>query len=207
VNDVSVVSRPRPELGVEREAAIGSFLWGGRARILSVLPLLRRPGSTLECHFQGGSMRPAIPARSRLRIDTAAHDACNVGSVVAYLAGETVMVHRVVYRGRSRRARGHLIMCGDRLVIPDPPVERSWILGPVVGIQKEGHWFSPGPPYRRLPARVTAAVLAALVGALLEVDVRLARGVVRGLDWVRTLLLPIQPRNTDPRLGGPPLSA
>jgi hypothetical protein len=151
-------------------------------------------------------MRPAIPARSRLRIDTAAHEACPVGSVVAYLAGETVMVHRVVYRARSQRARGYLIMCGDRLVIPDPPVARGWILGPVVGVQTDGHWFSPGPPYRRLPARVAASVLAAVVGALLEIDVRLARAVVRTLDAVRTMLLPVQPRNTDPRLGGSPPS-
>lgn len=151
-------------------------------------------------------MRPAIPARSQLRIDTAAHEACPVGSVVAYLAGETVMVHRVVYRGRSRRARGHLIMCGDRLVIPDPPVDRSWILGPVVGVKTDGRWFSPGPPYRRLPARVAATVLATVVGALLEIDVRLARGVVRGLDALRTLLLPVQPRSSDPRLRGSPLS-
>jgi hypothetical protein len=203
---VATLSGGRLDLGADRESAIGSFVWSGRERILSMLPLLRRPGSTIECSFRGGSMRPAVPARSRLRIDTAAHEACPVGTVVAYLAGDTVMVHRVVYRGRSRRARGHLIMCGDRLVIPDPPVARSWILGPVVGVQTNGHWFSPGPPYRRLPARVTASMLAVVVGALLEVDVRLARGALWILDTVRTLLLPVQPRNTDPRLTGSPPS-
>lgn len=182
-------------LGVERESAIGSFLWGGRSRVLTVLPMLRRAGRTLEFGFRGGSMRPAVPARSRLRIDPAAHDDCEVGRVVAYVAADRVMVHRVVYRPRSRRARGYLILCGDRLVIPDPPVARNSIVGPVVGVQTEGRWTVPGPPYRRLSARLRASFLAAFVGALLEVDVRLARGAVQALDWMRSLILPKQPRD------------
>ena len=192
-----VVSRDLPKLGAASESAIGSFLWGGRSRILSVLPLLRRAGRTLECQFRGGSMRPAVPARSRLRIDAGAYDDCPIGRVVAYVAADRVMVHRVVYQGRSRRARGHLVMCGDRLVLPDLPVDRRWIIGPVIGVQTHGEWVLPGPPQRRRIPRFTASFLAAFTGALLEVDVRLAERFVLALHALRVLVLPKRRRSAD----------
>ena len=184
--------------GVERDTAIGSFLWGGRERVLALLPMLKQAGRPLEFGFRGGSMRPAIVAGSRLRVDTAAHADCEVGRAVAYIAADRVMVHRVVYRPRSPRARGYVITCGDRLVIPDPPVDRNWILGPVVSVQTEGRrWTTPGPAFRRPSARLRASFLAALVGALLEVDVRLARGAVQAMHWMRTAILPKQPRDPE----------
>jgi hypothetical protein len=130
-------------------------------------------------------MRPAVPARSILRIGVADGDNCTIGRIVAYMAGDIVMVHRVVYRGRSRRGRGHLILCGDRRVIPDLPVDERRILGPVIAVQKDGVWSRPGPPYRPLSARIAAFVLARLSGALLEIDARLARLFIEACDRLR----------------------
>jgi len=182
------------ELPTERESTIGSFLWGTQSRVLAIVPLLRRAGGTLECRFGGGSMRPAIPSPSRLRIGFAGEPRCGVGCVIAYMAGDTVMVHRVVYRGRWRGARGHLILCGDRLVIPDLPVDERWILGSILAVQKDGVWSPPGPSYRPLPARIAAFILSRLTGALLEIDVRLARHFVRACDRVRLAVLPKRSR-------------
>jgi hypothetical protein len=65
---------------------------------------------------------------------------------------------------------------GDGSLIPDPPVRVDSILGRVRTAIPD-----PGPPSRSAALRAIEWVLAALVRLALEIDVRLAHGLTRGV--------------------------
>jgi hypothetical protein len=177
------------ELDAKRLLAVGSFLWNDAKRILAVASRLRDAQETIVCQMQGGSMLTAIPYGSRIRIRFTHHESYSIGQVVAFLIGTKIMVHRVVYRGRYRGGgRDYLITLGDALLLPDPPVNMRSILGPVIELQYEGYWRSPGAPSRRpLLRRFVSFVLVRIVGGILEVDIRLAHWLATRLHSGSTL--------------------
>jgi hypothetical protein len=100
--------------------------------------------------------------------------------VIAVVMEGRICVHRVVYRGRGRRARTCLIVQGDRCVLPDPPVDVGAVLGPVTAFSRaDGSWTPPGGPEPRHPgARALAFVAVTILAVLVEIDVRLAHRLV-----------------------------
>ena len=160
----------------ERRRALGAFLWSDESRILAQIAHWREIGGCLECRISGGSMGTAVPGGSRLRIGVSADAAYPVGRVVAFLVGTRVIVHRIVYRGRRRHARGHVITLGDAVLVPDLPVPLDSILGPVLELEDKGRWRPPTPaPARSLGRRLAARMMITAAGLALELNVGLAR--------------------------------
>jgi hypothetical protein len=123
--------------------AIGRLLRADPARTLAVAQSLRAPGRSFESTVTGMSMGPGLGPGSRIRVALVHRAVYEAGEVVAYLAGDQVIVHRVVHRGRAAAARGYLITRGDATLVPDPPVDHARILGPVTGVWRVGGWMPP----------------------------------------------------------------
>lgn len=181
--------------GEERLRALGSFIWMDAARVLGAA---RRYGDgtrkIIECELRGGSMSGAIPAGSPIRI-ALAHPPYRVGEIVAFLAGVQPVVHRVIYR-RHFGGGKQLLTRGDAMLLPDPPIDASLVLGRVVEAAFAGGWRPVGPravaPRRE---RLLALLVLVASAVLLEISPWLARQFVRGLDaadrrfaWTKTLL-------------------
>ncbi|GAB3778007.1 hypothetical protein GCM10028796_57830 [Ramlibacter monticola] len=144
-------------------AAIGQLLRGDPQRTLVVADSLRGPDRYIESTVSGFSMGPDLPPGSRIRIALLPPSGHAAGQIVAYLANDQVIVHRVLHCGRAGPARKHLIARGDATLVPDPPVELTHVLGPVTGVWSAGGWKPPADPRpRSARARLVRALLAAL---------------------------------------------
>jgi len=138
-------------------------------------------GATLfESVIRGSSMSPAIPARSRLRVQTVTGSSCGPGDIVFYLADTGFMVHRVILAPRRGPAAGHLLTQGDNCLAPDAPVSRDRVLGTVLETCDSGRWRAPGPPtggtiYHRLARSATCACMFVAMHFTLGGARRLAR--------------------------------
>jgi len=139
-------------------------------------------------------MGRGLPPMSRIRIALIHRAQYEIGEVVAFLDGHQVIVHRVVHRGRFGAAAGHLLTRGDATLVPDPPVSRERILGPVTEVWVAGDWGPPrAAPRRSLRARVVSSILLGaaigmmtasprVTGALLVFLARAARDIRRALN-------------------------
>jgi hypothetical protein len=147
--------------------AVSRFFREDPARILAVASRLRAPDRAIESTVVGMSMGRTIPAGSRIQIELGERGRYERGEVVAFLAGDHIVVHRVVGRV-GRGARGYLLTRGDAALVPDPPIDEACILGAVTAIRREQGWTAPGGRAEvSFPARViTSVVLVAVVGLL-----------------------------------------
>lgn len=153
------------------------------AELAGLSELLKRSGGVVECAVTGMSMGAVVPdgASARIRCDGAAHAiaAPRTGDVVALLLGGEFTLHRLVHRGRSRRARGWVITEGDANLTCDAPVREQQLLGVVEGIRiASDEWSPPIPstPHPRL-RRAASAFVRGSVCAGLEVHPRVARAI------------------------------
>jgi hypothetical protein len=154
-------------------AAIGQILRGDPRRTLAVADSLRAPGRSIESTVSGFSMGASLPPGSRIRIALLPDATYAAGDVVAYVAAQQVIVHRVLHCGRFGAARKHLIARGDATLVPDPPIAFDHVLGPVTGVWQAGEWKAPAAAWRRSAhARVLRAVLAALALAAMYLSPR-----------------------------------
>jgi hypothetical protein len=169
-------------------SAVGSFFRQDPARILAVAAHLRGPDRYLESTVEGMSMGRTIPPGSRIRVDLADREDHALGEVVAFLAGQKIVVHRIVHHGQWGGARGRLLTRGDAALVPDLPLTPARVLGPVGGIQRGGTWMPlERPPRRSFTARVIASLALAMVIGALQASPRLAEWLVRLLHRGRPL--------------------
>jgi len=162
-----------------RLCAIGSFFRDNPDRILAMVSGFRGTNRVIESKVIGESMAGSIPSGSLIHIRFDRNDSHGPGQVVAFLVGTRIIVHRVVYRGRFRRARNYVIAQGDNRLLPDPPVDLTATLGSVTEVQCEGVWRPvPNAPARSLKRRLISACLLSIIIPLLEIDVSLARRLV-----------------------------
>jgi len=195
------VAIPSPEI-VE---AVGGLLRADPARTLAVAESLRAPGRTYESTVTGMSMGPGLPPGSRIRVALVPDASFEVGEVVAFVAGERIVVHRVAYRGRAAAARGHLVTLGDATLVPDPPVATRQVHGAVTGVWRPGGWVPPaGPPRRSLPARAVRALSLALAVGALQVSPRATARVMTGLHRAAAALRTARVGGRERRSPGPP---
>jgi hypothetical protein len=170
----------------ERLRAAGSLIWRERELLLATAARVRERGdrSFVECKLRGGSMATAIPARSRIRIACGLAD-LRVGDVAAFVQDERIVVHRVAYRRRRDRRNAVLILRGDAMVVPDPPVAVAAILGHVVEFDSGSGWRPVGVPGWKAPRdRLLGMVFLFASALMLEVGVELAR---RCTGWLRSI--------------------
>jgi len=124
--DSSESSRDRA-LAAEELAAIAR-LWRGSRR-------------ELTARFGGSSMEPSLAPESEVVLRCGAP--ASVGDIVAYLADDRVVLHRL--EAISPRD-GALLTRGDALWLPDPPVRDSdAVLGVVIAV-RQGDGLAPPPP-------------------------------------------------------------
>jgi hypothetical protein len=160
--------------------AVGKFLWSDPGHIMLMASHLRDAHQYIECGMGGASMGTAVPIDSRIRIQFSHDQSYPLGTVIAFLVGTRVMVHRVMYRGRRRRTRDFILTLGDRVWLPDSPVDVNSILGSVVEYQHHGVILPPGPaPHWTSRGRLASLFIVRIMAVALELDVALSSTIRR----------------------------
>ena len=157
---------------VDLARAVGALLHADPERISLLVSSLRGAERSIESTVQGMSMRGCLAPGARIRIELETNSRYTCGTVIAFLVGEQLVVHRVVHRGRFGPAAGQFLTRGDAPIVPDAPVAYARILGRVSGVFAEGRWVAPGPV---APRSWRARLLSA------------------GVLWVATVLLYLRP--------------
>jgi hypothetical protein len=113
------------------------------------LPLLRdalaREGS-FRFPLRGASMRPTLPVDCEIEI-VPLPAAVPLGALIVFVAGDTLIAHRLV-----RRTQGRWIAQGDGRLGPDRPLEPEQVLGMVSAAYRDGRRCWPTPLFRPLAA-------------------------------------------------------
>jgi hypothetical protein len=128
---------------LERLLTVGSMLRSDAKQVFAFVSEHREQLETIDITLGGGSMSPAIPKGSRIRIRLNYKGNYEPGQVVAFLYQSRIMVHRIRYSGRRDKAKHYLLTQGDAMLLPDNPVHVGSLLGPVIAFQKDGHWVAP----------------------------------------------------------------
>jgi hypothetical protein len=148
------------------------------AQLSGLTALLRRSGATVECKVEGGSMGNVVPDGATVRIRCDGLASATEGTVVAIVIAGELSVHRLVHRGRSKRARGWLVTHGDANLTCDAPLKETDVVGRVeaVRLSEAGDWLPIGEAARHAWGReaLTGGVNR-VVCALLELDPRAAQ--------------------------------
>ena len=164
----------------------------GHDRYLAAVDLLRRNEGEIESVVRGDSMGPTLPAGARIRVACSQRAAFADGAVVAFLAGDVMIGHRVVGRCHDRQGREALLIRGDARLLCDPPVDPALVLGEVIAWQQGSVWHPVAPAPRRGPVnRLAAAAVLGWVRLLARFD--LPR-VARWHEWVLATLIRVRAR-------------
>ncbi len=132
----------------------------------AVAALLARRGGEVEALVHGGSMGRTLPAGTPIRLRWVRGGDCREGQIVAFLAGRTLVTHRVVARGRRPSRRGFLVTCGDGTWLCDPPVAEDLVVG-IVAEWNDGAGWRPAADLRAPnPGRGATMFRDAVVTAL-----------------------------------------
>jgi len=164
--------------------------------VVQLLRLLRRSAAEVECVVAGDSMASAIPdgATVRLQLDGATGAAPGT-AVGLLLGGDSFSIHRLIWRGRSRRAQGFVVTHGDGNVFCDAPQRESALLGTVAAVRVgDGSW-SPVPPARRqrLFRRLVTGSFERLMCGAIELSPRLGLVLKDALVLVVTPFVWLRP--------------
>ena len=143
----------------------------------TVAPLLRAAGRKVESTVQGESMGATLAAGARILIRCGAP--VEPGMIVAFLAGESMVAHRLMHVVAARSG-GFLVTQGDARTLCDPPIDAGAVVGVVTAwrMTDEEPWRPTRDAPRRAPvAHATSAIVRALVRAALALDIRAALAV------------------------------
>ncbi len=192
---------PRTDLA----RAVDALLQADPARITALLSRLRAPGRFVESTIQGMSMGRNLPPGSRIRIALVECERFTAGEVIAFLVGNRVVVHRVLFHPHNGSAAGFVLTRGDAPLVPDPPVPTCQILGPVTGVWVDGHWKDvPGPMQRSAMAMKTGSLLLLAAQAMLPVSPRLTTNMLLALHRAERALRVVRNRRVQQQLPAPP---
>ncbi|MHB8653635.1 MAG: S24/S26 family peptidase [Terriglobia bacterium] len=108
--------------------------------LLGIATLMKRAGREVQSEIRGTSMGTTIPDGSQIRIRPSEAEALGVGQVVAFLAGQSLRAHRLVYKGKGERLGKYLLTLGDAWLYCDPPIHVSAALGVVTEYRHGGEW-------------------------------------------------------------------
>lgn len=146
-------------------------------QLLAFGVLLGRSAKIIESEIAGTSMGSTLPPGSRIRIRPLSFPEYRSGQVVAFISGDRIFAHRIIFRGRE----GALTR-GDNHSWCDLPVPSSAILGEVTEYLLDGEWLSLDErglsENERKKGKSTIEFLLCLC---MQVDIRLARYVSKVL--------------------------
>jgi hypothetical protein len=160
----------------------------GPERALAAADLLQRHGGEIESTVRGRSMGSTLPAGTRIRIGRQRPAGYPEGVVVAFLAGGTLVGHRVVGHCRDRRGRHALLTRGDGTIYCDPPIDPALVVGEVIAWESRSAWHAvPPAPGRGHAGVLVAAAVLGCVRALASMNRPLASRLVEApLSAVRS---------------------
>ncbi len=157
-------------------------------------PLLKRAGSIIESEIRGPSMGRTLEPGTRIRIRCGTGLDFLDGTVIAFLAGQRLVGHRLVGRTRDRRGQPLLLTRGDGTVVCDPPLDPQAVLGEVIEWLDGDTWRPlPTAPPHSLIGRGVAATILLLIRLALVLDDRLAARTATLLARVGRRLSPPMP--------------
>lgn len=158
-------------------------------RLLAFSHFLKKGSCEFESTVLGGSMGKALPPGSRIRVRFA-HDAnLMAGQIVAYVASDRIVAHRIVKIAASRDDH-YVITCGDSTVCCDAPMPVSAVIGILTGLRSHGIWKPAPPPQpRRLGFRLLGNVLSCLVLSALWLNPRFANWVAARIFEARRVAI------------------
>ena len=180
----------------ERMQAIGDFICADGRRMQAAASLFRSGAlGEVTSEVAGMSMGDTIPHGAQIRIAPGAPPYLR-GAVIAFVAGGRTIVHRIRWQRRWGRGRDFVITQGDGMILPDMPVERAAVLGPVTAVRRNGTWSPVEPaPLRPRRERALSSVVFIAGASLLEIHPPLARWLLSALNaaerrhaWIRALL-------------------
>ena len=159
--------------------------------LIRLATLLRGTRREFESVVRGTSIGNTIPSGALVRIVCQPHDHISVGSVISFVAGQTLITHRLVGRGTHGGARAYVVTHGDGAWLCDPPCDVDRVIGVAQLWQQRGddHWHQVGTEQSRpgVSGAASRLVRRAICMAL-EIHVWLARGVFASLYLPRRLL-------------------
>jgi hypothetical protein len=168
-------------------AASGASL--DRERLLAFSSLLRDGSTAFEFALQGGSMGSVLPDGSRIRVRFVPQDELVADQIVAYVAEDRMVVHRLV-RFAKWHYETYVIARGDATVCCDLPVPASSVIGIVTEYCTTGPWQPVGPARARWFGFAWAAsAISSVVGWLVGLHPRIAIWTARRMIRIHRLAM------------------
>jgi hypothetical protein len=147
-----------------------------RERLLALSSFLKDGTTEFGSSVRGRSMGKALPDGSRIHVRLVPQHDLRVGQVVAYVAEDRMVVHRVVWLATWHQDQ-YLITRGDATVVCDRPVLALSVVGVVTDRCTTDVWEPVGaPPVRGFFMNRTASAISAILGGLVQLSPHLA-------DW------------------------
>jgi hypothetical protein len=139
-------------------------------RLLALSSLLSKGSREFESSVRGRSMGSILPDGSRIRISFATGHKFVAGQIVAYVAKDRIVAHRLL-RCATSHGGHYLITRGDATLCCDLPVLASSVIGIVSEFWTDGSWQPVGPQCRRwFGFRWTASVISGMVAVLVKLN-------------------------------------
>jgi hypothetical protein len=141
---------PAPQLAdrISAISAISAFLLDHDSLLAMVASHLDSD-ETFESAIRGGSMAPAIPEYSRLRIQPLGTRVPEAGDILYYLADDGFVIHRLVHHVLASSGERYYLTIGDNCLAPDQPVAENRVLGVVIAVETSSGRRPPGEPESR----------------------------------------------------------
>jgi hypothetical protein len=148
-------------------------------QLLALGAVLGRSGKIIESEISGTSMGSTLPAGSRIRIRPLPVEECRAGQVVAFVSGNAIYAHRIIFCNRQ----GALTR-GDNHSLCDLPVPSRAILGVVTECLRDGKWCTLDDRVAFREIRGSRRTIKVLLSVCMQIDIRLARGASWILIWL-----------------------
>jgi len=104
---------------------------------------LLREGKSVRFRAPGRSMYPTIREGEAITVEPIVPSAVQVGDIILYHSGVSVIAHRVIRIERKETDALHFIMREDTWGTLDAPVDSQQILGKVVSVERAGRNIDP----------------------------------------------------------------
>lgn len=165
-------------------------------RLELVAEVLARTGQA-RVRVYGASMRPAIRSGDVVNIRPCSHKDLHIGDIAACIRGAGLVVHRVVWKSRTR-----IWLKGDTLPGADPPMPHGLIFGRVAGVEtsrgfvdltnRASRWVNRAVLLYSIPLSLALAAWRALCGPLAPQEEHASRPQSRArlaVEWLPHLLV------------------
>jgi hypothetical protein len=162
-----------------------------RERLLALSSFLKDGTTEFASSVRGRSMGRALPDGSRIHIRFVPPSEVKIGQVVAYVAEDRMVVHRLV-RLATWHQDQYLITRGDATVVCDRPVLASSVVGVVTDHCTTDIWEPVGAPcVRGFLVNRTAVAISAILFGLVQLRPRLADWTARSIIRSHKLIIKV----------------